>query len=249
MAFSRALFLNGTGRKCCREYADAASRSAASGKERIGKFCLAKNDRMAAAGRLFSDAREDMLNVPLDEVSLDLIACAGADWNVDSNTAFMDRLAQIFAALNVDAPLRTVILGCNMQRELTNGGIPGSRNIVFSPERKPPKQTGIRLMYVDGIQGLLRTLRCLRVPHAWVIGGADTYRDLVLHCRRAYIVQDEQPQAGGQHMPALASLRGWLPEINMSWDAAGRGLLRKFVNRDCQGLEDAVEGYGQQYHI
>lgn len=196
-------------------------------------------DDAAISVRIFGEAREDLLSVPDDEVSIDLIACADPDWRVDGNTMFMDRLAQVFAALNIESQMRTVVLGCTMQRELPNGGILGSSNIIYSPERQAPKLTGLRLIYVDGVQGLARVLRRLRVPHAWVIGDADTFRQLAPYCRRAYIVPDEHGSGSGRRMPRLEQLIEW--RLEKTFDkvcGSGRRLsLNKYVNGRCLRLD------------
>lgn len=206
-------------------------------------------DNAAGTMRIFGEAREDLLNVPTGEPSIDLIACADPDWRVDGNTVFMDRLAQIFAALNIESQMRTVILGCTMQRELPNGGILGSSNIIYSPERLLPKLTGLRLIYVDGVRGIERVLHRLRVPHAWVIGGAKTFRQLAPYCRRAYIVPDERHTGSGETMPHLENLIEW--RLEKTFDGlcgSGRCLsLSKYVNCRCLGLDGTVPKiYGKQ---
>ena len=204
-------------------------------------------DNTAGESRIYGEARADLISLPEGEVTIDLLAYAGPDWGVDGNTAFMDRLAQLFAALNLATELRTVVLGPAMQWELTNGGVLGSRNIVYSPEREPPKQTGLRLMYVDGVRGLARSLRHLRVPHAWVIGDAATYAYLVPYCRRAYIVPDDQCSTSGQTMPALQGTAGWQHERTFGriCGCGRRSAMLKYVNSRWLRLEDERStGYG-----
>ena len=204
-------------------------------------------DNTAAESRIYGEARADLIDLPEGEASIDLLACAGPDWSVDGNAAFMDRLAQLFAALNIAAELRTVVLGPAMQWALTNGGVLGSRNIIYSPEREAPKQTGLRLMYVDGVRGLARSLWQLQVPHAWVIGDAVTYGHLMPYCRRAYIVPDDQSSASGQTMPALCVAAGWQHErtFDRICGSGRRSAMLKYVNSRWLRLEGKRStGYG-----
>lgn len=192
------------------------------------------------SGRTYGEARADLLDLPEGEVSIDILACAGPDGKTDGNTAFMDQLTQLFAALHIEAQLRTVVLGAAMQRELTNGGIPGSSNIIYSPERGECKQTGLRLMYVNGVRGLVKCLERLRVPHAWVIGDASTYHHLAPYCRRAYIVPDGQCSGPEDAVPPTADRGCW--EHERTFDRiCGNGRrcsLRKYVNNSWQPLGD-----------
>lgn len=196
-------------------------------------------DNAAASVRMFGDAREDLLEIPDDTVTIDLIACADKNWQIGGNTRYMERLAQIFTTLQIAARLRTVVLGCGMQRELQNGGILATSNIVYSPEREVPKRTGLRLMYVDSARGLTRTLTRLQVPHAWVIGGAGTFADLEPYCRRAYVIPDSPQDGAGKLMPALDTVPGW--ELERTFERLGTGgrcaILHKYTNRNWVRLD------------
>lgn len=194
-----------------------------------------------AAGRMrvSEEVREDFLKIPPDEVTLDLIACVKHDWSLGGNLPFMDRLTHVFAALHFEEHMRTVVVGSNMQRRLSNGGILGSRNIIYAPDRSKPKTTGLRLMYVDAVEGLVQVLKRLKVPHAWVVGDGDTYRQLAPYCRRAYIALCEKTQASEEYMPSLDHLIEWRMEgtLDKIWGSGHRCSFTKYINDRCLRLE------------
>lgn len=187
----------------------------------------------------FGKVRDDLLEIPADEVSIDLIACAEPDWSLGDNLSFMDRLTQIFAALHFENYMRTVIIGPSMQRRLPNGGILGSRNIIYAPDRSKLKATGLRLLCVDAVEGLTQALKRLRLPHAWVVGDGDTYQHLVPYCRRAYIAPSEKHQTSEEYMPSLDHLNGWRLErqLDKIWGTGRRCSFVKYINDHFQHLD------------
>ena len=192
-----------------------------------------------ASMHVFGEVREDQLEIPTNEVSIDLIDCIEPDWSLGSNISFMDRLTQIFAALHFETHMRTVIIGPDMQRRLPNGGILGSRNIIYAPDRSHLKATGLRLICVDAVEGLVKALRRLEVPHAWVVGNGDTYRRLAPYCRRAYIASSEKHHTSREFMPSLEHLIEWRFDgrLDKIWGTGRRCSFTKYINDRCQQME------------
>lgn len=97
-------------------------------------------------------------------------------------------------------------------------------------------------MYVDGTQGLKRMLGRLRVPHAWVIGDADTFRQLAPYCSRAYVIADGRCGSSGSSVPPLESAPGWQFEKTFEAIRGSRRRLSvsKYINCRCRRLEGAA---------
>lgn len=135
---------------------------------------------------------------------MDAIVCADKDWGIGRDGDLLVRIPEDlkrFKALTLGHP---VILGRKTLASFPGGRpLPGRRNLVLS--RDPAfRPQGVEV-YRD-----IEALRAAAAEDAFVIGGAEVYRQLLPWCDTVYVTRLDRALPADTFFPDLDAQGGWV---------------------------------------
>jgi dihydrofolate reductase len=134
---------------------------------------------------------------------MNLIVATDRCWGIGKDGGLLCHLSGDLKFFKKTTMGHTVVMGRATLESLPGGrGLPGRRNVVLT------RQEGFRAENVDDVVHSVEELLALLAddPGAFVIGGADVYRQMLPYCDTCYVTRIEDVFPADRFFPDLDAL-------------------------------------------
>jgi dihydrofolate reductase len=138
---------------------------------------------------------------------MNLIFSAGENWELGLENRLIFRAKADMAHFVRHTTEKTVVMGRRTLESLPGGKALKNRvNIVLTTDKSFAADGAV---VVHSVEGLLELLREYYTKDIYVIGGESVYKQLLPHCRVAYVTRFLYAAKADRFMPDFEKLKDW----------------------------------------